>query len=236
MRVSPLVALRFMFIVAICIGACRVSALEPSPSTIKQEITTIMSTAPFGIERTTYHWRFLIDDDEPSTVEPGFLSSLSGTLGSLSKIILWSMAATIVVLIVLYRDRWAGLFSRDAVKPATRVPAPLFGHDETAERLPDDIAAAASLLWQQGDKRACLSLLYRGALLSLVTRHHLELPDSATEEDCLRLMVAQHRGARADYFAELTLCWQRIAYADMMPGDTLGHSLCETWREHFGVV
>jgi hypothetical protein len=233
-RALAAIALWLGLLLALCGAAPVAGALEPSPSSVKDEITHIMSAPPFGSERTTYQWRFLFDDDdEPSSAHSNFLIALSALLGSLSEILLWSVVVIATVLLVIYRDRWLGLLFRTPVKADYRLPSALFGHDEAVEPLPEDVAAAAWELWQQGDKRGCISLLYRGALWNLIFYAHLELPDSATEEHCLRLVINQRGGVLGEYFTELTHCWQRTAYACVLPEEPLGRALCDDWRTHF---
>ena len=54
-------------------------------------------------------------------------------------------------------------------------------------RLPDDIGAAARALWDRGEQRAALALLYRGMLSRLAHVHRVPIRDSSTEGDCLAL-------------------------------------------------
>ena len=59
--------------------------------------------------------------------------------------------------------------------------------DIRPESLPDDIGAAARALWDRGEHRAALALLYRGLLSRLAHVHRLPIRDSSTEGDCLAL-------------------------------------------------
>ena len=58
-----------------------------------------------------------------------------------------------------------------------------------------DIGAAARVLWDRGDHRAALALLYRGMLSRLAHVHRIPIRDSSTEGDCLAL-AASHLTAR----------------------------------------
>ena len=48
------------------------------------------------------------------------------------------------------------------------------------------IPQRALALWQNGDHRQALGLLYRSSLHVLINQRSLILPDSLTEEECVR--------------------------------------------------
>ena len=54
--------------------------------------------------------------------------------------------------------------------------------------LPADIGAAARALWDRGERRAALALLYRGLLSRLVHVHRLPIRDSRPKATALRLL------------------------------------------------
>jgi hypothetical protein len=110
----------------------------------------------------------------------------------------------------------------------------LFGLDIQPQSLPDDIPAAAWQLWQTGESRAALSLLYRGALAHWVTHGTARPGSDATEGDCLRLFSASASPAAAAYFSALTQAWQQVAYAGRPPAADSVQRLCENWAAHFG--
>ena len=63
-------------------------------------------------------------------------------------------------------------------------------------------------------------------------RHRLALRDSATEQDCLRVVDAGADADIAAYFRALTLAWQRAAYAGRLPDDATGeYVVAEYFRE-----
>ncbi len=129
-----------------------------------------------------------------------------------------------------FRDRLAGL-----LRPG-RKAAPLdtlFGLDIRPESLPDDVGAAAWRLWQAGEARAALALLYRGALASLVHVHDAALHAGSTEGDALRLARAALPAPGSDFFSDLTLAWLRLAYRHEAPGAEAVRALCEGWPRHF---
>ncbi len=141
-----------------------------------------------------------------------------------------ALFAAVAWLLWHFRARLAGLLQprRKAVPLDT-----LFGLDIRPESLPDDVGAAAWRLWQAGEPRAALALLYRGALASLVHAHAVALHAGSTEGDALRLAGAALPASGADFFASLTGAWLRLAYRHEAPDTDAARALCDGWARHF---
>ena len=111
----------------------------------------------------------------------------------------------------------------------------LFGLDLRTENLPQDIPAEALKLLQDGAPRAALSLLYRGALAALIKHQNLEIPNSATEEECLALVAAVRSDSETEYFKQLTNLWLLLAYGHQPIAEEVSEKLCIQWQTHFGM-
>lgn len=239
---SGLILLVVLLLTAGVAGATSESGAgtDQSAQSIKARIEVILSNVPFHSKRTAYRHRYRNDVDAPEVEvdPPGWLRLFEwiGLLfGTLFEVLLWGIAVEAVVLLIVYRDRWLGLLQLARRRPLeVRLPHTLFGRDEQAVPLPEDVVGAAWALWQEGEARACLSLLYRGALVHLVLHKHIELPDSATEEDCLRAVIRHQESDAAGYFRNLTRTWQAAAYASRLPEQAQAEALCEQWRRHYG--
>ena len=117
------------------------------------------------------------------------------------------------------------------------VPTTLFGMDIQPASLPDDIAAESNRLWQNGQHRQALSLLYRGSLSRLVNDHLLELNDSMTEGDVLNCArSASLPNDLQGFLQQLTSAWQIVAYAHRQPAENNINSLLNDWPTHFEKV
>ena len=79
--------------------------------------------------------------------------------------------------------------------------------DIRPESLPDDVGAAALALWERGEQRAALALLYRGALSRLVHVHAVPIRASSTEGECLALARPRLAEPSARYAARLVEIW-----------------------------
>jgi hypothetical protein len=101
--------------------------------------------------------------------------------------------------------------------------------DIRPESLPSDIGAAARQLWDSGEHRAALALLYRGLLSRLAHVHKVPIRDSTTEGDCLSLAVQHVDETRHAYVAQLVRTWQRAVYGGAEPDTATVHALCDAF-------
>ncbi len=214
---------------------------ERSAEIIKQ----VLASEDFGHTETVMRWRLkeeATDDKNQREDDPGLDPALGDlfedfaqVMSTITEVALWFLLGVVILLLIIYRDRWLHLFTRGGrVSGDYTPPESLFGLDLRAESLPADIAAEARRLWREGQHRAAMSLLYRGALASLVNREKLELHDSHTEGDILELARRALAGERHAYLAELTAIWQLIAYAHREPDLNRSGELLEQWSRYFG--
>lgn len=110
------------------------------------------------------------------------------------------------------------------------MPVTLMGLDLRPESLPEDVVAAARAAWERGDATLALSLLYRGALVRLAKRGALEIPESATENECLRAVRRMETDGIAGAFGALTGAWVRARYGHSAPAAAEFGALCEDFR------
>ena len=141
-----------------------------------------------------------------------------------------------VVWLIINHKRWLNWVRGIQPAPRYQPPAQLFGLDIRPESLPDNVAEAAYQLWQSGDARGALSLLYRGALSRLAQQENVSLKASDTEGDCLRVVQHTQAPSISGYYAQLTSAWQAVAYAGRAPQAAEGEALCHAYPEHFGAA
>jgi hypothetical protein len=158
---------------------------------------------------------------------------LGGAIGDLVRILAWAAVGLALVLLVYHLLRRSGLLERRVEGPAF-VPSTLFGLDVRPETLPPDPAAVASQLAREGRILQALSLLYRGALATLLHRDGVELAGGDTEADCLRKSRARVPAPVHGYFAELLGAWLQAAYAGREVPRAAVEALCAQWPLHFG--
>ena len=160
----------------------------------------------------------------------GGFNWLGNGFGFLLQNVLWILLAIALVLLLPYLLRLFGALE-PRVKSARRVEDLSLFDAEVAETLPADIAEAVTQLWQQGNRRGALALLYRAGVLRLCDRLGQPLPTGATESECLRMArdLAEADGHRV-LFPALVRHWQGIAYASREPSWIDVQSLLERWQ------
>jgi len=204
-----------------------------------QVAADVLSAAEFGTKEERRIWRLREEEQQPEQPEPrsgstdlGFFSGLGRFLAT---VLFWLIAGVGVLLLAyliaaLIRSRRSGT-GRD-LRARPDAPEVLFGLDVRPESLPDDLLGAARQAWQRGEPAAALSLLYRGALVHLISRQQVEIPGSATEGECMALVQRRVEPLLAGDFAALALTWQRTAYAHRPPNEPQFSRLCLRWARH----
>ncbi len=204
-----------------------------------ETIEKVLSHKDFGKEKTVTYWRFKDDPKEEkkdappwlSFLEPfmKFLRSFSKVLGVTGEFLLWIAAGTAVAYVLyksgIHRVRFS-LGSGTSGRTESP-PSELFGLDITPDSLPDDIKGKARELIQSNDIQGALSLLYRGVLQRLVHDHCLDIPEGATEGECLKIVSARRRPDEVRVFSDLTKNWLKAAYAHILPDRAVLEDLLE---------
>ena len=223
----------------------------------KQAIKEIMKKDEFEDKKIVIRWRSINKDekkedekkkeedkkDDKKEAKSSENESSTGMgwlslgLGSISELVLWVAVAALIVLGVILYLRWSPVAMPKSYKINKKLPKSLFGLEITPESLPDDVGKAAMDLWNNNDPLVALSLLYRGVLTTLVHRDGINLRGSATEGDCIRIVVNHGSKLDADsvsYFRQLTNTWQLAAYAHRLPDSAVMEDLSRRWVRHFG--
>jgi hypothetical protein len=138
------------------------------------------------------------------------------------------LLALAIYLLVRHYERWRSL----AV--ARAVPQTIFGLDVRPASLPDDVAAAARAALAAGDVTGALSLLYRGALSTLIHAGGVDFRSGDTEGECWRRAAPVLSRDGSAYFRSLLDAWLLAAYAHRPPPTGELSALCDRWASHFG--
>ncbi len=223
------------------------NSLPYTRSSARQEIESVVRGDDFMKGETNRRLVFKDREDKPEEPDESefswdwlenffrYVEALS-SIAKLMELLLWlSVISLLLLLVIKYRHWLASYLPARVVTEEARRPVTLFGMDVTRESLPEDVGASALALWQTGNARAALALLYR-ASLSRLLEAGLEIEDGNTEEECLQLAEAytrrqpRARGA-IGYFAQLTRVWQQLAYGHREPDGPLAEKLCQTWTQ-----
>jgi hypothetical protein len=203
---------------------------------IEQAIETVRADPNLETERTQR--QLVWDSDEKPRDRPSgnwweWLSNLFSWIGQASQMLMWLVIAALVAFLVLLLLR---LLSKGG--PASRgtrnhlAPTHVRDLDIRPESLPPDIGAAARRLWEAGEHRAALALLYRGMLSRLAHTFAIPIRDSSTEGDCLALAARVLDARRLEYTTRLVRTWQIAIYAGRQMDDRTIFELCDGFDAH----
>ena len=166
--------------------------------------------------------------EETAPQDISWLAGLGAWLAAVGEVLIW-MALVVIVIWIGYRV-WLGIDGRRKPTGDSRLmPAQLMGLDLTADSLPDDPVDEARRAFERGESRRAVCLLYRAALVELITHHGCTFADGATEGQCVSTVRSRAPGRVFTYFARLTREWQRLAYAHRALEQRDFELLCAEW-------
>jgi Domain of unknown function (DUF4129) len=204
----------------------------PTRNEIKHAIDTVEADPNLAPQKTirTLKWVRSTDPEPPHEDSRGFLEwilELLGWFAQTARILVWVVVGLLAGLLVVFVLRLIKERS-PSMGPGRRViPTHVQDLDIRPQSLPDNIGAAARLLWDNGDQRGSLSLLYRGLLSRLVHVHRVPIRDSSTEGDTLQMTSTRLRDDKRDYVARLVQVWQRAVYGGQQPETGSLYGLCD---------
>ena len=203
---------------------------SPSREEIAKAVETVKTDPNLATERTIKTLRWKGATPTGPTKFPGWLAwigSLFAWIAESTRVLIWCGALLLAGMVVVYLSRIARTKLSAAVGDDGFIaPTHVRDLDIRPESLPDDIGAAARELWERGDQRAALALLYRGMLSRLAHVHRVPIRDSSTEGDCVALATAQLPD-RSDYISRLVRVWQRLGYGHETVDSDVVHGLCD---------
>ncbi len=205
------------------------AAQTPSREEARALIEEILADGDFGRSEEVESWEYIGEipetdatDADSDTAGTGALArALAEVIPLLATLVKWTVLLIAAVALVLLAQRLflelrldtgAGRGRRRrkaaSVAPAEQEAEPL------ALALPEDVPVAVRALLARGEARAALGLLYRAQLAHLRTAG-LDIPDSATEAECLQVARRYGDPTELDWLGRLTRLWQRAAYAHL---------------------
>ncbi|HBG94744.1 MAG TPA: hypothetical protein DDY14_05325 [Chromatiaceae bacterium] len=219
---------------------------QASPATREQARTAIqqvLADDDFGSYRDKEVWHYIGGNRTPadtlsSDLPTGLLRVLNDLfelfgqlLAFLAYGLKWILmvAALAVLLLLLYHllPRLGALDLRLRANMTKRKAEVASVSDGSAilQPLPDDLSSAVHALLASGDTRGALSLLYRAQIAHMRAKG-IDIPDSATEADCVAVVAGTMASVQLDWLRQLTRLWQRVAYGHRSAGsDEIEHLL-----------
>lgn len=210
----------------LCLAPSHAEPASPTEHQIQTAIQQLKADPNLASERSEKRLKWREGETQGSMSAPDWLGEFLYWFAQSVRWVMWTVIAILVIaLAVLIILRLKNL-ERAPRGASLEVPTHVRDLDIRPESLPDDIGATALELWNQGERRAALALLYRGLLSRLVHVHSVPIKASSTEGDCLQ-MVAHHLPEhRVVYATQLVHVWQRAVYGARDPDSDEVRSLC----------
>jgi hypothetical protein len=211
----------------------------PTRAEIKNAIEAVKADPSLAPEKTIRSLKWVRRSDPEPTEPRGslqWLLDLMGWLAQSARVLVWVTVALLTGLLVVFVLRLIKERSPSMGPGRKIIPTHVQDLDIRPESLPDHIGSAARALWDSGDQRAALSLLYRGLLSRLVHVHNIPIRDSSTEGDTLDLTATRMREDKRDYVTRLIRVWQHAVYGGQAPDSGALHGLCDEFAPALDTV
>lgn len=228
------ISLALLLLWAAAAGPAPAQQAEPTPELtperVQAAVDAVRADPLLGGTRSERRLRWKDDEEEkptPAEPAPGWLIGLVRWLAESGRLLVWLLGAIAVALLVVLLRRWILVRAEGISGKALVLPSHVRDLDIRPESLPGDIAAAARGLWQRGEQRGCLSLLYRGALSRLVHGHAVPIRAASTEGECVQLAARVLPGDASGFFERLVQAWLVAVYGARSPDESLVLSLCD---------
>ena len=222
--------------------ACMSALLAPEPAQAAQSsreiIQEVLAAPEFQQYRTQKVWRAREREREQADRSTsfdlsGWLNAFIGAAAQLLRLAAYAaLAYGLVIAIRFLLERWRERDMRPGQISRAPPPQTIFGLDVRPEALPANLAQLAAEA-AAIDPRLALSLLYRGALVTLIHRDRMRIEHGDTEADCVRRVQASRPHDTAAYFARLVAAWSQCAYGHRPPQSGEVTELCAQWPQHF---
>lgn len=207
---------------------------------VQAALEVALADEALNTSREVEEWYSMEEDDdapESSRSSGGWEKTLRDIGKVMSFVVefgLWIGVAFLLYIVFATRKHWLPYLGRrpSAKRSVTRVI--LSSGELSADSIPDDVPSEVMRLWNAGEKRQALGLLYRSCVFSAVTRHGVRLPHSATEGVCVSAIGQQTDVAQSEYFRKVVSAWIRCAYGYREPEEGLMLPLCNEWSQHYG--
>ncbi|MCV6639174.1 DUF4129 domain-containing protein [Candidatus Albibeggiatoa sp. nov. NOAA] len=217
--------------------AKKIIQVVADPEQTESYIEEILQQSEFETYKEQQFWKYTGDRTVTKDDTEGWQLSFSWVAfwARLFEMLLW-IGLVAAIAWVIYKilqhpviQQWLNQRQTEHYQPqaeTTWIP-------EDNQPLPNDIAQQAWMLWEQGEHRQAISLLYRGTLTQLQQQYEVAIYDSATENECIRLVSRTQSNDLTAYFSRLTHAWQVLAYGKYLPDEQEVQQLCEQWPQFF---
>ncbi|MCM8625178.1 hypothetical protein [Accumulibacter sp.] len=215
-------------------GPGEVGPARGEPGSARAVIDGVLEDPVFGRASQGWSWRWRdpgTPSDESLPVWLNWIGEAVESLAELLRVLVWVASGLGVALAIRF------LYGRRRRLGAGRVHTPsepVTGPDDRGDALPADVPEAARFALASGRAVEAVSLLYRGALMSLIVERQIDFAAGDTEADCLGRVTGRLPEAVQRFFEALVSCWRLAAYGPLAPSMAEVDRLIVDWAVHFG--
>jgi hypothetical protein len=207
---------------------------RPTDAEVARALARVKADPNLSTERTIKMLRWKRSEEAARDARwPDWLLWLVGLfrwVDQSARVLVWIMVAALAALLGAYLVRLAGASGGISVSDAFVPPTHVRDLDIRPETLPAEIGAAARALWDRGEHRAALALLYRGMLSRLAHVYRVPVRDSSTEGDCLSMAARYLTPRKGEYAVLLVRVWQRFVYGGEDVDTPTVYALCHDFE------
>ena len=171
-------------------------AAAPDEQAIDRAVQEVKADPNLATERTIKTLRWKGSAETTRSRRPAWVDWVAGFfrwLDQSARVVVWAAVPGLVGLLAFYIVRTFRGWDAESDDAEFVAPTHVRDLDIRPESLPNDIGGTARRLWDRGEHRGALALLYRGLLSRLAHVHRLPVRDSSTEGDCLALAAKVSR-------------------------------------------
>lgn len=241
-------AIASILLVGILLGSSESSIAEERAQSImnrvevENAIEEILADPEFGSTKSRTVPKLKDRDkdekEDDSEWDLSFFEWLADAARSLAigfKVVLWTAVAIFLGLLLYTLSK----FRRNLSAPSALNRHHGDGEDAQShpmtQDLPTDIVATAERLLASGDRRQALSVLFRGALRSVMNEHELKIASGATETDCQKSIATVATQQQTKTFTDLLGVWRKEAYASQPQSEATIRALIVDWKSAFSL-
>ena len=206
-------------------------------SSAKVTIEKVMEHEDFGKKivkkKLTYIGESEKDDEEVTRIP----LEIPAVLYQILEFLAWVLVIVLVVMVIARYTHilpWLDFSKKSLPEVGGSTPEVLMGLKVSEESIPDNVIEVVAELLAKKQYREAIALLYRASLSKVVHQGDIEIPASATEQECNRLIRRSRPQEEARYFDRLTRVWTLLAYGNRLPADEVYSSLLADWPQFYG--
>lgn len=206
------------------------AAEAPTPQQVRDATEAVHADPDLHGLKADRELRFKNRDqskEQDRSVDPRWLRDFTRWFSEAGRWLVWLGMAALAALLIVYLRRWVAVRGDAEGGRALTLPSHVRDLDIRPESLPDDLPRAVRALWQRGESRAALSLLYRGALSRLVHDHAVPVRAASTEGECATLAARHLDADRGAFVARLIGLWQLAVYGARLPDASAVLAVCD---------